>query len=152
VKLLLSLDPGKVTGWSLWTWDHVNALERVKYGVIPEGIYGFIAWWHRTNPRVDAIVFERFFLGDDFVNDRTMQASLIEGALLALVPPAFPTYFQRRVDKRAVPDHVLKQHGLWLTGTQVGWEDGRDVNDSQIHALAWAKRQEHEPTLRRYFG
>jgi hypothetical protein len=140
LRYLLSIDPGKVTGWSLWTWSKTQPLERVKYGVIPGGVYGFIEWWRRIEPEPDEIVFERFFLGDDFVNDRTMQASLIEGALLA------------RVDKRAVPDRVLKVHGLWLTGTEVDWEDGRDVNDTQIHALAWAKRQEHEPTLRRYFG
>lgn len=152
MKYLLAIDPGKATGWSLWAYDSALALTRRDLGVIPGGVHGFILWWRELPHCIDEIVFETFRLGDDFVNDRTMQASQIEGALLALVPPEFPIWWQRRSDKRAVPDHVLKRHGLWITGSAVDWEDGRDVNDSQIHALAWAKRQEHEPTLRRYFG
>jgi hypothetical protein len=152
MKTLLSIDPGVTTGWSRWQYGLEDPLERVDWGVIRNGVEGFVQWWGRLPAGyVDIIVFEQFVLGDDFVNDRTMQASKIEGALLMGVMPGFPLIFQRRVDKRAVPDWVLKRHGLWLTGSQVGHEDGRDVNDSQIHALAWGKRH-HLPSLERYFG
>ncbi len=48
-------------------------------------------------------------------------------------------------------DQLLKDHGLWQVGMMADWNDGRDVNDSILHALGYLKDTNHMPTLRKYF-
>jgi len=151
---LLALDPGKVTGWSLWAYDPAkkgHAL-RLNYGLVPDGVQGFITWWNTDRPiPVSRVVCEKFSL-DQRTKSPDLTPTYIEGALLALC--SVPITWQPTSAKRKVQDAVLKrtpvngnQVSLWLTGSdkKIRHSDARDVNDSQIHALAYLKGV-HRPT------
>lgn len=149
---LLALDPGMATGWSLWAVPEETAMERVNYGLIPGGVAGFVKWARANTGGIMAahrLVVERFVPGPGPLNYEPLK---IEGAIQALLEPHQRITWHLRSDKAHVPDPLLVQHDLWVTGRdpRVQWEDGRDVNDSQIHALAWGKRH-HYPTLERFW-
>ena len=156
---ILSIDPGEATGWSLWVLDDFMPMKRLEYGVITGGVRGFSIWFDFYGRfevgEEGVIVFEQFRLGGDVVNPN-IEAKAIEGALIYAresQETRASLVFNQRSDKRQVRDDVLKAAGLWITGKPVGWTDGRDVNDSQIHALAYAKSVlRHRPTLERYFS
>lgn len=60
--------------------------------------------------------------------------------------------WQLRTAKANVPDQILKDHGLWMTGKRFGTKDARDANDCVLHSLAYMKSIKHEPTIKEYFG
>lgn len=174
---LLSFDPGKVTGITLGHYSDTKAYERDAFWAVQGGLEGFLGWFgNHFSPDYDSynltdyfypdehgpearepitwayadgqIVSERFVLrSQKFVADTT--PILIEGAMAAL---GMEPIYQLRSDKALVPDQILKDQLLWVTGSMCGWTDGRDVNDSAIHALAYLKKQKHLPTLQKFFG
>ena len=152
-KLLLSIDPGLATGISLWRVPSNEPLERVDYWLVKDGLRGFMSW-----------VYDHFLDGfsfvvlEEFIQDgRTPRVDTnaleiqgyLKGTSQFLWPENQKLYLHRNSRKTTVGDKLLKQHGFWLTGRDVAWTDGRDVNDSQLHALAWAK-DNHAPS-REYF-
>lgn len=150
-KHVVAFDPGKATGWSRWEYLPEQPLRRLDYGLIPGGLDGFIDWCiqHHRYLRESTLICEGFVPESMAVEWRI--PIRIEGALAAIaaayaVPPPI---FQARATKRSVTDAVLKRSGLWLLNSdpKIGWEDARDVNDSQLHALAWAKHEGHLPTI-----
>lgn len=154
-RRLLSFDPGEVTGWSAWYVFDDEPMQRFDYGVVPHGLPGLIRWWagpghSLVDGKHDVMVSERFELGGD-VRFPNVEPLRIEGFLTyAALLNGHRMVWQKRTDKPQVPDRLLKEHGLWLTGSQVGWEDGDDVNDAQRHALIWGKF-DHLPTLEGYW-
>lgn len=145
---LLSIDPGKATGWALGKFTPSAPYRLVSAGITHDGLQGFLDWFKLPHGD-DVIVCEKFILRNNgFVPDTT--PLLIEGALSALVG-INRVNWQLRSQKSIVPDALLKNHGLWLTGRDVGHEDARDAMDAIIHALAWLARQKHRPTLEKYF-
>lgn len=153
--LLLALDPGDATGWSVWDLEPDEPIFRLDYGVIPNGIDGFIAWTmnHHHYLREAIVVCERF-VPDGGAQE--YEPLGIEGALrcalayLGAPPPTFQLRSRKRnLGDAKVRDQLLKTLNLWVTGAdpKVAWVDGRDVNDTAIHALVWAKDHEHQPTL-----
>jgi hypothetical protein len=152
VRRLLAIDPGLATGWSAWIVPDDEPMQRYAYGLIQHGVDGFNRWF-QTHGRSyvdgphDVLVCEKFELGGD-VRFPDVEPLRIEGVLIALSPVR--VRWQLRTMKAQVEDERLKAHRLWVTGKDVGWTDGRDVNDSQIHALAWGKF-EHYPTLQGYW-
>lgn len=46
----------------------------------------------------------------------------------------------------------LKDHGLLLTGKDVGCPDADDAISSTLHALAWFRKMKHKTTLEFYWG
>jgi hypothetical protein len=152
---LLALDPGKVTGWSLWTLDDDFPMTRLEYGLAKGGIDGFISFMELRLGiwRPDIIVCEHFDL-----DGRTRYPDLTprdcEGALRAMVSALGLEVVWQNTDMKALcRDQTLKDHGLWLTGSDpaIRHDDARDVNDSQVHALAYAKASGHEPTVALYW-
>lgn len=151
-KTIVGIDPGMATGISVGEYSDTEPYKLLFAVVVHNGVKGFIDWWRREMPYLDdsRIVFERFVLRNNgFVPD--LEAVKIEGALMALAYRCNITY-QLRTAKATVPDSALKEHGLWQTGKTVGHTDGRDVNDSIIHALHYMQTMPHEPTLREYFS
>lgn len=160
MTLLVSLDPGKVTGCAIGCFTDTTPYERLDYFAIQGGLEGFIdfaesrwcceetmsLWEDPLHEGLDPILIsERFVLRSNaFVADTT--PLLIEGAMAAW---HLDPVYQLRSDKALVPDQILKDNGWWVTGKMCGWKDGRDVNDSLIHALVYLKRKKHEPTLRK---
>lgn len=148
----IALDPGKVTGWSLWAYDPASdhAAVRLDYGLVAGGVEGFIRWWNTERPiPVSLIVCEKFEL-DQRTADPDITPTYIEGALRALC--GVPIEWQPTSMKRQVSDDKLKQYGLWLTGSnkKIRHVDARDVNDSQVHALGYLKLR-HRPTAMRFW-
>lgn len=161
MTLLISLDPGKVTGCTIGRFTETTPYERLDYFAIQGGLEGFIDFAERRWGSYDygglpalyeephaahltpTLVSERFVLRSNaFVADTT--PLLIEGAMAAW---HLDPVYQLRSDKALVPDQILKDNGWWVTGKMCGWKDGRDVNDSLIHALVYLKRNKHLPTI-----
>lgn len=55
-------------------------------------------------------------------------------------------------EKRKRAKAFLKEHGLYLTGKDVGQKDAEDAISATLHALAYMRSMKHMPTLRYYFG
>lgn len=156
---VLSFDPGESTGWSLWTYDEAHPMQRLEYGLIKGGLRGFVFWntYHLGALRPDTIVCERYnpHLGGGAKNYEPLY---IEGALYAITDAlAMEVIWQEIGTKDQCHDSVLRENGLWVsnedarTDPAIDWIDGRDINDSQAHALAWAKLSDHEPTIALYW-
>lgn len=167
---LLSVDPGGLSGISFGRYSETKPYERTHFWAIQNGLEGFCQWvkYHFFpdfySNKLDffqadgltsinmwsnfKIVSERFVLrSNQFVADIT--PARIEGAMMAF---GLDPIYQLRSDKALVPDKILKDNGLWVTGKQCNWKDGRDVNDSTIHALAFLKKQKHVPTIEKYWS
>lgn len=154
VTTITAYDPGKVIGIARGSFTDKEPLSILKAWAIPYP--NFLEWGQ--NPVEDygefwsdIIVSEIFTARTDneFVPDLT--SVRVEGILdLAYGPNR--VVWRPRTKKEQVPDKVLKDHGLWKTGKDVSWEDGRDVNDAIIHMLGHvAFDLRHKPTLRKYF-
>lgn len=148
VEQWVAIDPGVATGWSRWVLDGDAPLERVEYGLIQGGVLGVLESIDELLFSADVLVCERFEL-DSRTAVPDLEAKLIEGALIAECRRrALEVVWQPNTAKRQVPDAALKDAGLWLTGADVGWKDGNDVNDSARHAIAHALWLDHQPTAR----
>jgi hypothetical protein len=144
-KRLISIDPGYATGVSVWRVPDDEPIERVDYELIPGGIEGFIYWWNFDLPNAHTLVFEEYV--PDGRDGHEIDAIEIQGLVRGTWDHSFNEIFwHRNGKKKIIGDRLLKQHGFWLnSGKLVGWTDARDVNDSQLHALAWAHAN-HRPS------
>lgn len=151
---LISFDPGWATGWSVWYWDNKTPLTRKDYGVTPQGAEGLSELlWNVESWQApffwDAVISERF-VPDGSAGGRETVSAQGEGVLIH----AFDNVtFQLRSEKvwfgRTVADSDarLKELGLWIDNSEVDWTDARDVNDSQHHAIKWAIKNRHRPSI-----
>lgn len=150
-------DPGKATGVAICHWGEQAPFEVVEKYIVPGGPAGFGNFIRPMHDLIgsDRIIYEKFIMrgGGPAVDLTGVQ---VEGVLLDWL--SLEGYdldrivAQNRTHKHNVPDSILKAHGLWVTGKDVGWEDGRDANDAIIHGLYYAAFVEkHKPTLAKYF-
>lgn len=157
---ILALDPGESTGWSLWALDDDYPIQRLDYGLVKGGMEGLVTFMEvRLGAvRPDVIVCEKWNVNDGRRGDPT-EPLRIEGAMYAIASAlGLELVFQPTSMKDQCHDYVLQDNGLWISPAEakldpaILWVDARDVNDSQIHALAWAKTTaQHEPTLAAYW-
>lgn len=143
-RTLLSIDPGWATGVSLWTVPDDEPIERQAYWLVVGGPEGFNEWWRNDGPWVDLVICEEF-IQDGRTPKVDTNALQIEGYLMGVWGIDRVIWQRNAMKNTKTGDVLLKQHGLFLTGKLVHWKDGRDVNDSQLHALAWAKNN-HRPS------
>ena len=142
-------DPGKITGYALGAFDEETPLGLVDTGALT---YEAVKKLRYTeSPVYNYCVVERFDLANnDFKADLT--GVRVEGMLDMLNFPHGKIVWRSRTKKEQVSDEILKEHGLWQTGSDVDWEDGRDANDAIIHLLGFvAFDLRHVPTLKKYF-
>jgi len=153
MTLLLSIDPGKAIGVS-YGWYDETAPYRLDYASVLsfyEMSYqikkGKFVWG-------DELVVERFIpqSGGAFTLGEDDVAAVEVIGLIKHANTASQVFWHTRADKgpAGMMDGVLKEHGLWKTGSDVNWADGRDVNDSIIHALVNLRNRGHLPTMRKY--
>lgn len=164
MRKLLAIDPGYATGISMWFVPNDAPIERKGFLLISGGADAFIDWllFDDLLDEFDDVVDQNIVVVEKYVDDgRTSHdpnALEIQGFLKGFdraqgnqADKVWDFYWQRNSMKNTKNgDKLLKQHGYWLTGKQVGWKDGRDVNDSQLHALAWAKNN-HRPSQEYFF-
>lgn len=146
MTILLALDPGGTTGFSLWQYGATEPLSHVTHGMVANGLHGWLHWWHTTYVEllVDEIVIEDFLLDGRTPKPDTTALEVI-GAVEALASlHGTPVLRQRNVLKAHCPDEKLKEWGFWWPGK------GHD-RDSARHALASLKIARHRPTLERYW-
>lgn len=159
-RYIMSLDPGGTTGWALSKLSATRPLEFIDGGQISGGVDGFVDWyrvnsgltWAATNnlnpilshPELYGLVIvsESFTLRPG-VKSPDVTPLRIEGALSVLAPQDRLVY-QQPAHKSLVGDQKLKELDFWIPGQ-------RHQMDARIHALAYAVRQRHIPTLEAYW-
>lgn len=163
-ELILVLDPGEVTGWSLWNLPTDEAIYRLDYGLIKGGLPGFIDWLveHRHYLAEAIVVCEKFVAerGGEVLLPLQIEGALIcQQRMLALPEVVWQLRSRKRnLGERRRRDELLREHGLWISPAEarsdpaILHEDARDVNDTALHALIFAKDFEHQPSLRKFFG
>lgn len=159
-ETILAIDPGLATGWSVWTDRGEGPAARLRYGLERGGSNGLRGSWIDRAIRyrlVDRVVCESFEL-DRRTEVPDITPKQIEGILIAWCwESGLPLTFQPKSHKALAGrqpkrrDQRLKDSGLWITGKEFDHEDGRDVNDSQLHALAYFFSAGHKPTIRHYW-
>ena len=147
---VISFDPGLITGMAAGVFSDTEPLKLV---AVPAVTYEEIRdeHWIFKDYEIDHVVVEEFILRTDNPFAADLTGVRVEGILDAVYQGNI--HWRNRTTKSQVPDSVLKTHGLWKTGADVEWSDGRDVNDAIIHLLGYvAFDLRHVPTLRKYFG
>lgn len=146
---IITLDPGKITGVATGWFSDVDPLTVRSVHAIEYSKIVTPAWWDWVDGQFDVVVSEKFELrNNDFAAD--LHPVRIEGMMDLMLP--YRVVYRSPALKSQVKDDILKEHGLWKTGKDVDWEDGRDVNDALIHMIGHvAFTMKHVPTLRKYF-
>jgi hypothetical protein len=153
-------DPGGTTGWSLWAFPDTSPAMRLEYGAVKSGVEGFLTWSERTLGvlRPDAIVFERFNPDLGYGKSKDYEALEIQGVVRAVARAlGIDLIFQDTDMKAMCSDADLKRLGFYIEPAQARVDpaimhvDARDVNDSQIHAMAFAKATDHAPTIEAFW-
>lgn len=161
MTLIWGFDFGEANGIALGEFSDDTPYAILDARIVPGGLIGFVEWWE-DGPFApiwqcgdEVIVAEKF---KPIPGKATVDISGIpqEGALYALMQrenPAWKPHWQTADAKQKAGwyDAILKEHGLWKTGSDVNWKDGRDANDAIIHSLEYLRRIEHRPTLEKYF-
>lgn len=152
---LYAFDPGKVTGFAQGYYSDKTPY-RFDWGRVFDFESLSEMFWN--SDLLDSnmtVVVEKFELnsGNEFIAD--LEGVQVEGMLRHRWPDYAGNQIQWQTrdqkGKAGVMDEILKNHGLWQTGKDVDWEDGRDVNDAIIHSLVWLRNRNHRPTLEKYF-
>lgn len=155
---ILAIDPGESTGWSLWALDDDRPIQRLDYGLIHDGGTGYMPWAerHLGTLRPDLVIYEKF-IPDGRITVADLVGLPVEGMIeMGCRALGIECIWQPNGMKAQVRDDVLRENGLYITNEEartnpaINWKDARDVNDTQIHALGWAKFN-HEPTLAAYW-
>lgn len=157
-EMVLAIDPGETTGWSLWWNDPYRPLYLLGSGLVQGGLKGFGDWVGR-GPLAQfpiGIVICEHYVPDGRPGDPELAAPKIEAVLLfTLRDGRARIVLQPNTYKRQVSDAILQEHGLWVDPTEAQFRfnhtDGRDINDTMLHALAWAKTNDHQPTIAHYW-
>lgn len=159
-ELVLGVDPGDTTGWSLWEIAADAPAMRLSYGAVKAGVDGWIYWARRNLElmRPSVIIFERFNPDLGYGTAKDYQALEVQGSVKTLAAGLGIDLIMHDTSMKALcSDADLKRLGFWITPAQarvdeaILHEDARDVNDSQIHVLAHAKAVDHEPTVRAFW-
>lgn len=155
---ILSIDPGLITGLSFgyFTDEEGYTLEEAWTRDF-QGLSDDL--WNDLLPRNAVKVVERFVpqSGAEYTLKEDDLAGVEVIGMLRHALDYPPQINWRTRGQKSIAgspeksDQILKDHGLWQTGTLADWHDGRDANDSILHALGYLKDTNHIPTLRQYF-
>lgn len=174
---LLSIDPGVSSGVVWGYYDKKLPYEPLQSWQFSGGLIGFQEWWSGRKfghglgyPLMpDVIICEKFTPLNNAGFSHTLKSVeplRIEGALVALgiMPDYMPEHYDvwprpaslyfmggsGKADKLKRSRAWLKEHGLLLTGKDVGQPDAMDVTSATLHAFAYLIRQKHRPTMEHY--
>lgn len=165
MPLLFSFDPGVETGIALGQYGDDEPYERLAAWQKTGGLRGLMSFLDERvfDTIYDAdVVCEKFvpLLGEFSPTLQTLEPLRIEGMLVERrFMPDYPSPQWQRAscqliaNTKSASDRILKEHGLWLTGSKLGRPNANDAISATKHALYYLKNTvRHGPTLDLYFG
>jgi len=169
---ILSIDTGVSSGLVLGDFTETRGFTRWDAWQVSGGLLGLIGWMDCNTTALevaDVTVCEKFVPLNNKGFGHTLKSVeplRIEGALIALgiMPEYLPEhydvwprpasmYFMGGANKREKLQRSrawLKEHGLLLTGKDVGQADADDAISATLHAFAYLLHQRHRPTMKHY--
>lgn len=149
---LISIDPGRATGIALGWFSEKAPYSLEEVWVTHDGPEGVADWWEMYRKRTSKYVRHSHRVVEDFTNDFSF-ADLDSVEVIGYLKGIRFRIddYQSPSSKRHCPDQILKENGLWVTGSMVDHTDGRDANDAIIHGITNLVLRQHRPTLAKYF-
>ena len=138
---ILGVDPGGTTGITLLEFGLTSEPRILKSIQVPDGLAGFLAWYHNVHHDWDFVVCESFTLRPG-IHGVDVTPTYIIGALEALEQYRTKIYYQSPSQKSLCSDEVLKRMGLYHSGMP-------HVNDAIRHAIIYLRNVKHIPTLKK---
>lgn len=179
MKTLITIDPGKSSGVTVGTYSDTEPYKRTHAFQIEGGLVGFVESFDPAYEDLWFIQGERFrasgltvvcekFTPRQALSLYAAEPLRVEGYLVGtgVLPDYIPgkknpqwqqpsaQYFpggKSLADKKKRARIWRLEHGLHLTGKDVGCTDADDANSATMHALAYMKSIKHTPTLDKYF-
>lgn len=138
---ILGIDPGGTTGISLMSFGintdpHIHSFVQV-----PDGLTGFLRWYHNSHHDWDFVVCESFTLRPG-VHGVDLSPTYIIGALEALEQYRTKIYYQSPSQKKLCDDDALKRLGVYQPGNP-------HANDAIRHSIIYLRGVKHIPTLKK---
>lgn len=149
--IVISFDPGQALGWAVGSYYDDQPYGMDEAGISEHGVRSFRYLLDHLQPYLNyphVIVVEKFVpRSNSFIAN--ISPVKVEGAMEFLWGDEI--VWRRAAQKADVKDEILKESGMWRTGSMVDHEDGRDANDAIIHGLGYVKTLKHVPTLSHYW-
>lgn len=149
----LVIDPGMETGVVYAEADdrELCILEKLQ---VTGGLQGFIEYMRDASFHYDALVCEKFRIGPKVYRQNELEPLRIEGAVYYLSDTRVTWQYNNAMliggasgtaakNKRAA-DAVLKELGLWTTGSQIGAKDANDVNSAMKHLVHYLNMNDNK--------
>ena len=139
-QVILSLDPGGTTGYTLFVVSEDEQLEIMMQGQIKDGLKGFLDfhWDVLEDFKIDKIICESFTLREGIYGADLTPVSII-GALEALYPTTELIYQEPKL-KPLCDDTRLKKMGFHIPGKP-------HMMDAVRHGIIYLRNNRHKPTL-----
>lgn len=179
MSLLLWIDPGMSTGIALGTYSDDQPYTLEGTWQVGGGLRGLVEWWDSDAPGEVEMLYlgeigvEKFtprpHAGGGGLTLKTVEPLRIEGWLVgnrliedypldgSSAPPQWQhpplQYFAggKTVAEKKKRQHAwLKEHGLYVTGKDVGQPNADDARSAIAHSIAFL-RKFHRPTQGHYF-
>lgn len=138
---ILGLDPGGTTGVSLLSFGISNEPKVISFTQVPDGLKGFLSWYHSTTHNWDFVVCESFTLRPG-VHGADITPTYIIGALEALEQYRTKVYYQAPSQKKLCDDDALKRLGVYQPGFP-------HATDAIRHSIIYLRNAKHIPTLKK---
>jgi hypothetical protein len=138
---ILGLDPGGTTGVSLVSFGLTSEPKVLWFNQIPDGLRGFLNWYHNAHHDWDFVVCESFTLRPG-VHGADITPTYIIGALEALEQYRTKVHYQAPSMKKLCDDDALKRLGMYQPGNP-------HANDAIRHSIIYLRNSKHMPTLRK---
>lgn len=154
---ILTIDPGMSTGVVYAEADdrELMILERLQ---VEGGLEGFVEYMRDASFAYDYTVCERFRIMSKVYRQREVEPLRIEGAMYYLTDTEVHWQYNEAMliggrhgsaakNKRAA-DRVLKELGIWTTGSQIGDKDADDVNSAMKHLIHFLNMMDNKYVVR----
>lgn len=138
---ILGIDPGGTTGISLIEFMPATEPRLIGTNQIPNGLKGFLDWYHKSHHDWDFVVCEDFILRPG-IHGVDLTPTYIIGALEALEMNKKKVHLQPPSSKPLCNDNVLKNLQMFSPGMG-------HANDATRHAIIYLRGVRHMPTLRK---
>ena len=171
-KFLIAIDPGISSGVATFSYTDTEpatlvAVEQLPFGVGGIGSLMDTLWTHTGT--IDTVVCERFVpLSEDGFSHTSdsLEPLRIEGALIDrwIMPADYADDRWQRAScqlitglgsdttRKQASNALLKEHGMWVTGVDVGLPDADDAISAIKHGIYYLKNTlRHRPTIEKFW-